>query len=124
MDELAYIIREHNAKFQAELEHLFPLYCVEVNELRAIEVLNRNQNHLSVQKATTSSPDCSGKSYDNECICSALKKEISKLRMEMISKNRKIQALELQVRNKNVFHNICKKRLEQLLYNNKVLVIF
>ncbi|KYM86225.1 hypothetical protein ALC53_04192 [Atta colombica] len=115
MDELADIIRVYEAENE-EFENLFYLCCTEVDEIRdEIKVVKENQKYLqSIQKVTISSCDSSEKSYDNKCICSTLKEEIWKLRMEIILKNKKIQALEQQIHGRNALHKICKKRLQQL----------
>ncbi|KYN43543.1 hypothetical protein ALC56_01804 [Trachymyrmex septentrionalis] len=115
MDELVDIIREYEAENEA-FENLFYLCCSEVDEIRdEIKVVKENRKYLqSIQKVTISACDSSEKSYGNECICSTLKEEIWKLRMEIILKNKKIQALELQIHSRNALHKICKRRLQQL----------
>ncbi|KYN15213.1 PREDICTED: uncharacterized protein PF11_0207-like [Trachymyrmex cornetzi] len=113
MDELA-DIREYETE---EFENLFYLCCTELDEIQdEIKVVKENQKHLqSTQKVIISTCDSSEKSYDNEYICSSLKKEIRKLRVEIILKNKKIRTLEHQIHSRNVLHNICKRRLQQLL---------
>ncbi|KYQ47537.1 hypothetical protein ALC60_13292 [Trachymyrmex zeteki] len=128
MDELFVntdIIREYDAEDE-ELENLFYSYCAEVDETQnEIKVLKENQNRLqSIQKVTISSCDSPEKSItcDNECICSTLKKEIWKLRMEMILKNRQIQTLKLQlflIHSENDLHILKRKRLSEA-HSNKI----
>ena len=128
MDELADIIREYETENE-EFENLFYLCCTEVDEIRdEIKVVKENQKHLpSIQKVIyrpISACDSSEKSYENKCICSTLKEEIWKLRMEIISKNKRIQALELQIHSRNALHKICKKRLQQLSRTHSYKVLY
>lgn len=120
LDELAEVIREHDAE-NARLQDKFYTCRAEADELRdKIKALERkNPNDQSRMSASS---DRAEKSHDDECNCATLKNKIRELQLEVVSKNGKIATLELQIRSGSFpYQAKCKELQEHLsAYSNKV----
>lgn len=118
LDELAEVIREHDAE-NARLQDKFFTCRAEADELqnkiKAFE--KKNQNYQS--QTSMSSFE---KSHDDQCSCTTLKNKIRELQLEVVSKNGKIATLELQIRSGSFpYQTKCKELQEHLsAYSNKV----
>lgn len=118
LDELAEVIREHDAE-NARLQDKFFTCRAEADELQnKIKAFERkNQNYQS--QTSMSSFE---KSHDDECSYMTLKNKIRELQLEVVSKNGKIATLELQIRSGSFpYQTKCKELQEHLsAYSNKV----
>jgi len=125
-DELADVIREHDAENTRLQDQLYTTRA-EVENLRekieAFENRNPGVQVQSVQKTKLLSERVE-KSYD-ECKCMILKNKIREMQLEIVSKNGKIATLELQLRSGSYpYQEKCKELQEHLLmYRNKVKYI-
>jgi chromosome segregation ATPase len=125
-DELAEVIREHDAENTRLQDQLYTSRAELENLREKIEALEKRNPDVQIQSAQRTNPSSErvGKSYD-ECKCMILKNKIRELQLEIVSKNGKVATLELQLRSGSYpYQEKCKELQEHLLiHRNKVKYI-
>jgi len=122
-DELAEVIREHDAENTRLQDQLYTSRAELENLREKIETLEKRNPDVQIRSAQKTNPSFErvGKSYD-ECKCMILKNKIRELQLEIVSKNGKVATLELQLRSGSYpYQEKCKELQEHLLiHRNKV----